>query len=93
MPRRIDFAILAGLAALALSGCATAARMQTQQELTAITRSCGLPLGHVSQFEEEPRLVFLMIVERPEQLVCVRRWANREHLRLVYIEAEGEVIP
>lgn len=86
--------VLGGLAALALSACATpAARMQSQQELTAITRSCGLPLGHVSQFEEEPRLVFLMIVERPEQLVCVRRWARREHLRLVYIEAEAEVIP
>ncbi|HEY0013735.1 MAG TPA: hypothetical protein VGB79_12890 [Allosphingosinicella sp.] len=93
MPRQIGFAILGGLAGLALSACATTARMQTQQEITAVTRTCGLPLGHVSQFEEEPRLVFLMIVERPEQLVCVRRWARREHLRLVYIEAEGEVIP
>jgi hypothetical protein len=92
MLRQIDLLVLGSC--VALSGCATTtARMQSQQELSAVARNCGLPLGHVSQFEEEPRLVFLMIVERPEQLVCVRRWARREHLRLVYIEAEGEVIP
>jgi hypothetical protein len=92
MPRRIDFAILGILAGLALTGCATTARMQSAADLTAVTRNCGLPIGHVSQFEEEPRLVFLMGVERPEQFVCVRRWARRERLRLVYMEEEAEVV-
>lgn len=75
------------LAALALAGCATpAARMHSQTELAGVARGCAVPLGTVVQFEEEPRLVFLMEVERPQQLVCVRRWARRQNLRLVYME-------
>ena len=75
------------LAALALAGCATA-RMHSEEELAGVTRRCGLPLGDVVQFAEEPRLVFLMRVERASQFVCVRRWARRKHLRLVYMDAE-----
>jgi hypothetical protein len=77
--------------ALTLAGCATTVRMQSADDLAGVTRRCGLPLGHVSQFEEEPRLVFLMGVERAEQFVCVRRWARRQHLRLVYME-EAEAV-
>ena len=78
------------LATLALAGCATTARMHSQEELGGVTRRCGLPLGNVVQFEEEPRLLFLMPVERASQFVCVRRWARRERLRLVYMEEEPE---
>jgi hypothetical protein len=75
------------LTALALGGCATpAARLHSQTELATVARGCAVPLGNVVQFEEEPRLVFLMEVERPQQLVCVRQWAQRRKLRLVYME-------
>jgi hypothetical protein len=87
MPPRLS---VAALAALALGGCVATARMHSQEELAGVTRRCGLPLGDVVQFEEEPRLVFLMRVERAEQFVCVRRWARRQHLHLVYMEEEAE---
>jgi hypothetical protein len=76
----------AALGALALGGCATTARMHSQEELAGVARSCAVPLGNVAQFEEEPRLVFLMSVQRPEQFACMRRWARRRHLQLVYME-------
>lgn len=74
----------------ALAGCATA-RMHGQEELAGVSRRCAVALGNVVQFEEEPRLLFLMPVERAEQFVCVSRWARRNRLRLVYMEEE--VIP
>ncbi|HEX8643348.1 MAG TPA: hypothetical protein VF702_05475 [Allosphingosinicella sp.] len=78
------------LAALAMTSCVTTVRMHSQEELATVTERCGLSLGDVVQFEEEPRLVFLMPVERAEQFVCVRRWARRAHLHLVYMEEEAE---
>lgn len=80
----------ATLAALSLAGCATTARMHSQEELAGVTRRCGVALGDLQQFEEEPRLVFLLPVERAGQFVCVSRWARRRGLRLVYIEEVAE---
>jgi hypothetical protein len=73
------------LPALSLGGCATV-RMHGQEELVALSRRCGVALGNVVQFEEEPRLLFLLPVERAGQFVCVSRWARRHRLRLVYME-------
>jgi hypothetical protein len=84
--------VLSAAAALALAGCATtAARMHSEEELGAVTRRCGVALGNLAQFEEEPRLLFLLGAENPEQFVCVRRWARRQSLRLVYMEG-AEVV-
>lgn len=80
------------VAATALGACATtAARMHSEEELGAVTRRCGVALGNLAQFEEEPRLLFLLGAEGPEQFVCVRRWARRQSLRLVYMEG-AEVV-
>jgi hypothetical protein len=65
--------------------------MHSEEELNVVTRQCGVALGNVVQFEEEPRLLFLMEAEGPEQFVCVRRWARRQSLRLVYMEG-AEVV-
>jgi hypothetical protein len=76
------------LLALPLAACATTmpVRMYSADELAAVTRECRLALGDVAQFEEEPRLLFLLPVERAEQGICVSRWAQRRNLRLVYME-------
>jgi hypothetical protein len=78
-------ALLAVSAALVLAGCATV-RLHGQEELVALSRRCGVALGNIVQFEEEPRLLFLLPVERAGQFVCVSRWARRHRLRLVYME-------
>lgn len=72
--------------ALALASCATT-RLYDTAELAEVARSCRLALGEVVQFPEEPRLLFLFPVDQPAQLVCVRRWAQRRRLRLVYMES------
>ena len=77
--------------AAAVAGCVTTARMHSEDELRAVTQRCGVALGNLAQFEEEPRLVFLLGVETAEEFVCVRRWARRQQLRLVYLEG-AEVV-
>lgn len=77
------------LLALPLAACATTgmpARMYSADELAKVARDCRLALGDVAQFEEEPRLLFLLPVERADQALCVSRWARRRNLRLVYME-------
>ena len=69
-----------------LSACATTARMHSQVELAEVARGCGVALGEIAQFEEEPRLLFLFPVERGRQFVCVSRWARPRGLRVVYME-------
>jgi hypothetical protein len=71
---------------LALSACATTARMHSQVELAEVARGCAVPVGEIAQFEEEPRLLFLFPVERARQFVCVSRWARPRGLRVVYLE-------
>ena len=74
-------------AVMALSACATA-RMHTQAELDDVGRQCGLALGELFQDESEKRLLFLMRVKPTQQeLACVSRWARKNHLRTVYIDA------
>ncbi len=72
--------------ALPLSACATTARMHSADELAGVGRQCGVALGEIAQFEEEPRLLFLFPVERAGQFVCVSRWARRRGMRVVYLE-------
>ncbi len=72
---------------LALSACATPARMHTETELNSVARECGLALGQVAQDEEEKRLLFVM-QDSPTapQRVCVKKWARRNGLKPVFIE-------
>ena len=74
-------------AALALSGCVTA-RLHSEEELATVGRDCGLALGELFQDESEKRLLFLFRVEpTAAQRSCVVRWARRNRLKTVIVEA------
>ena len=74
------------LSALALSACATPARMHTDAQLNEIALGCGLALGELIQDESEKRLVLLIRDNpSPEQRVCVTEWARRNGLRPVFV--------
>jgi len=76
--------------ALFLSACATA-RMHSQAELNSVTERCGLAAGELFQDEEEKRLLFLFRVQpTAEERACVARWARKDHLRAVFINAVNE---
>ena len=70
-----------------LAACATA-RFHSEEELATVGRDCGLALGELFQDESEKRLVFLF---KPgasrEQRACVVRWARKNHLKTVIVEA------
>ncbi|HXH52628.1 MAG TPA: hypothetical protein VNH53_04250 [Sphingomicrobium sp.] len=78
---------LISISALALSACATA-RLHSVDELNAVGRQCGLALGELFQDESEKRLVFLFRVEpTPAERACVARWAKKNRLKPVFVEA------
>ena len=74
-------------AALLLSSCATA-RMHSQAELNTAGQACGLTYGELIQDEEEKKLLILFRqAPSPEQRSCVYKFARRNHLKLVVIDA------
>ncbi len=80
------------IAPAALSACATA-RLHTQEELSAVERECGLALRELVQDESEKRLLFFFRIKpSPEERACVVRWARRNHLRTVIIEAANDPV-
>ena len=75
------------LLAVALTGCVTA-RFHSEEELATVGRDCGLALGELFQDESEKRLLFLMRPgATPGQRACVIRWAKKNHLKPVIVEA------
>jgi hypothetical protein len=79
--------VLAGLTAL-LSACATTARMHSENELNVAATKCGFALGELAQDEEEKRLLFIMEANPSAQKqVCVKKWARRNGLKPVFIDA------
>ena len=80
-------AIALAVLGLALSGCVTA-RFHSEDELATVGRDCGLALGELFQDESEKRLLFLFrISPSREERACVVRWARRNHLKTVIVEA------
>ena len=72
---------------LSLSACVTP-RMHTQAELNGVTEQCGLALGELFQDESEKRLVFLFRPDSThEQRSCVAKWARRNGLKPVFVNA------
>ena len=71
----------------ALSACATA-RLHSVEEINSVGRECGVALGELFQDEREKKLLFLM---KPgataAQRVCVARWARKNHLKTVIVDA------
>ena len=83
MKHTLATALLAAL----LSACATA-RFHSEEELASVGRDCGLALGELFQDESEKRLLFLFrIAPSAEQRACVVRWARKNHLKTVIVEA------
>ena len=88
--RRTSYRLYGAVLALALSACATA-RLHSEAELDAVGRECGLALGELVQDESEKRLLFLFRVKpTPAERLCVARWARKNHLRPVFIEAVND---
>jgi hypothetical protein len=85
---RAGHGILIGGTALALSACATTARMHSEAELNVAAEKCGFALGELAQDEEEKRLLFIMEANpSAAKQVCVKQWARRNGLKPVFIDA------
>jgi hypothetical protein len=72
---------------LALSACATPARMHTEAQLNDVALGCGLSLGELIQDESEKRLLITMR-SNPSlpQRACVAQWARRNGLKAVFVD-------
>ena len=77
---------IAATATLALSACATPARMHDEAQLNSVALGCGLALGELIQDESEKRLL-LLVRDNPtvDQRVCVARWARHNGLKAVFV--------
>ena len=76
-------------ALLALSACATPARMHDEAQLNTIATGCGLALGELIQDESEKKLL-LMVRQDPsaDQRLCVAKWARRNGLKAVFVNMQ-----
>jgi len=74
---------------LALSACATTARMHDEAQLNTIALGCGLALGELIQDESEKKLL-LMVRQDPsaDQRLCVAKWARRNGLKAVFVNMQ-----
>jgi hypothetical protein len=87
MSRAPAIGLVAAVLPLALSACVTA-RLHSEAELAGVGRDCGVALGELFQDESEKRLLFLFKPgATPGQRACVARWARRNHLRTVFVNA------
>ena len=87
MSRVRAMGIMAAGLALLLAGCVTA-RLHSEAELAGVGRECGVAIGEVFQDESEKRLLFLMKPDATaEQRLCVGRWARKNHLKFVFVNA------
>ncbi len=75
------------LLGLALSACATSARMHSEEQLNTIALGCGLSLGELIQDESEKRLLIAMRSDPSlPQRACVARWARQNGLKAVFVD-------
>ena len=74
---------------LALSACATPARMHDEAQLNQVALGCGLALGELIQDEEQKKLLLTMRSDpSPRQRVCVARWARKNGLKAVFLNIQ-----
>jgi hypothetical protein len=72
---------------LLLASCATP-RMHSQDELNSAGLACGLTYGELIQDDEEKKLLIMFRASpSPENRNCVYKWARKNHLKLVVIDA------
>jgi hypothetical protein len=76
-----------GLATLALSACATPARMHTEAQLNDVALGCGLALGELIQDDSEKRVLIAMRNDpSAQQRSCVAHWARQNGLKAVFVD-------
>jgi len=74
---------------LALSACATPARMHDEAQLNTIALGCGLAMGELIQDESEKKLLLAMRSgPSVQQRACVARWAKRNGLKAVFLNIQ-----
>lgn len=79
---------LAVAAALLTQSACVTARFHSEEEIATVGRDCGLALGELFQDESEKRLLFLFRAgPSTEQRACVVRWARKNRLKTVIVEA------
>ena len=62
--------------------------MHSEAELNDVGRTCGIALGELFQDESEKRLLFLFRPgSTPQQRACVAKWARRNGLKAVFVNA------
>ena len=77
------------VAALALSACATPARMHSEAQLNEVATGCGLALGEVIQDESEKKLLLTVRQDpTPQQRGCVSEWARKNGLKPVFVNMQ-----
>src|SRR3954466_2324603 len=77
------------VAGLALSACATPARMHDEAQLNQIALGCGLAMGELIQDESEKKLLLTMRSDpSPQQRVCVARGARKNGLKPVFVNIQ-----
>ena len=72
---------------LLIAACATP-RIHSQEELNSASLGCGLTYGELIQDDEEKKLLIMFrTAPSPEHRECVYKWARKNHLKLVVIDA------
>ena len=88
MPRSLSSFLVAAVS-LALSACATPARMHDEAQLNNVALGCGLALGELIQDESEKKVLIAMRNDASvEQRACVARWARRNGLKPVFVNMQ-----
>ena len=92
----LRLAVCAGMV-VALSACATVPKVHSMRELAQVAERCDVRPTELAQHLERPQIFYFLNPTASEaQLLCVARWAKKNRLRLVYVEAvqeEPEVQP
>jgi len=72
--------------ALALSACATPARIHDEAQLNSVALGCGLALGELIQDDADRKLLLTVHQDpTPQQRACVAHWARRNGLKTVFV--------
>ena len=85
------FFLATGGVAPLLTACAVQPRLHSARELTALADRCDVRETELAQHRERPEIFYYLNPTASEaQLLCVGRWAKKNGLRMVYVEAVQE---
>ena len=88
MPNRPAIFPILALATALLSACVAHPRVHSASELASVADRCDVAAHELAQHRERPEIFYFLNPAASEpQLLCVVRWAKKNHLKLVYVEA------